>query len=1123
MSDIKNFKRQLENRLHALYLRQVLLGTAEAILRSLFYSVILISFFVLLETAWRFSSEIRTAIWFLFWISAAMLFLFFLFRILISKYHIHKGPDYSELSEMIGAAFPEIKDELKNAYQIVSAKAPGVSDELVNAAFKSAYEKTIGLNFNGTLSTDNIKSALKQNYISLMLIAVIAIYPPLNYSVKRLVEYEKEFIVPAKYSFDIKPGNLKVTKGNSIDISVKLIGGSAEELNLFVKSQEDYDFKNIVLRKDSNDVFHFVKSSLQSSIEYYAEYDGVKSDKFIIETIDRPIITELSFHLTPPAYTGLSGTVQKDNGNIIALPGTKLELTLAASKPLSEAKIVWSDSSVTNMKANNAHAGIDVNLNGDKEYYIQITDTSGINSIDPLVYSIKMLEDSNPFIELLIPQKDVTLGEIDIISLLAKISDDYGFSALKLNYKLSQSNYKQIDSVYKAVSIPVNKKEKEQEAHYSWDLSSLSLAENDVVSFYLEVFDNDNVNGPKSARTKILNVRVPTLDELFAMADNTHEESVSDLEETFEEAKKLKEELTKLSNELKKDDKKVEWEEKEKIESALEKMKSLEKKISEISENIKKMQNELRKNNLLSPETLEKYNELQKLFEQLNSDEMKKALEQMQNMLSKLNRDKIQQSMENLQFNEEMFQKSLERTINLLKRIQVEQKLDEVLKRTEEILNKQKELQEKTEDGSLNEKEKEQLAEQQEELKKNLDKLQKEMEKLSEKMSELDDMPNEMMDDIQDEFEKQNNQELSEEAKEKMEKGDFKSAAQMQKQLTANMQSMKQKLSEMKSQMKMQNQVKTMAEMMQIINELLDLSKEQEALKNKTNGLGSDSPTLGENARRQNEKISSLNKIVSKMLDLSQKTFAITPEMGKALGMARIEMSQAISSLQNRNSSMGVKHQTGAMKYLNEAAQQMQNAMANMMNPGQGGGMMSLMQQMQKLSQQQMSLNQMTKMMQKGELTMQQMAQMQRLAKEQQMIRKALEELNKEIEKSGSEKKITGNIRKIIDEMKEVISGLNTQKIEDNLILKQERILSRMLDAQRSINERDFEKNRESAAGKQFNLNSPPELLLQTEEGRNKLRDELLKAIREGYSKDYEELIRQYFRALEKASEKFKN
>ncbi|MCB0751157.1 MAG: hypothetical protein KDC52_06770, partial [Ignavibacteriae bacterium] len=201
---------------------------------------------------------------------------------------------------------------------------------------------------------------------------------------------------------------------------------------------------------------------------------------------------------------------------------------------------------------------------------------------------------------------------------------------------------------------------------------------------------------------------------------------------------------------------------------------------------------------------------------------------------------------------------------------------------------------------------------------------------------------------------------------------------------------------------------------------------------------------------------------------------------------------------------------------LNEAASLMQNALQNMMQGGGdgGGGMMSLMQQLQQMAQQQMGLNQQTQMMQNGQMTMQQLAQMQRLSNEQGAIQKSLEELNREAKASGESKKIAANLESVLEEMKEVISGLNTQKIDDNLIKKQDKILSKLLDAQRSINERDFEENRESLAGKKFDLTSPDKLNLTNEQAKDVLREELLKAVKEGYSKDYQDLIRRYFESL---------
>ena len=321
--------------------------------------------------------------------------------------------------------------------------------------------------------------------------------------------------------------------------------------------------------------------------------------------------------------------------------------------------------------------------------------------------------------------------------------------------------------------------------------------------------------------------------------------------------------------------------------------------------------------------------------------------------------------------------------------------------------------------------------------------------------------------------------------------------------------------------MKQENQMQTFTDMMRILDNLLSLSKEQEDLKNKLQNFDPNSSQFEQNLQKQNEIKKNLNRILDQMSELSQKTFAITPEMGKAIGNANQSMNQSMQSMQNRNGSMATLSQGDAMMHLNEAADLMKSSLESMMQGGGSGsgGMMSLMQQLQQMSGQQMNLNnltQMLKQMQSGQLDPQQQGQLQRLAQQQDLIRKSLDDLNKEAKQSGESKKIPADLENVVNQMKEVVSDMNSEKLSDELIQKQERILSKLLDAQRSINERDFEKERKSQSGQEITRKSPAELNLSKQERKEKLKDELNRAIREGYSRDYEELIRKYYEALQK-------
>ena len=44
----------------------------------------------------------------------------------------------------------------------------------------------------------------------------------------------------------------------------------------------------------------------------------------------------------------------------------------------------------------------------------------------------------------------------------------------------------------------------------------------------------------------------------------------------------------------------------------------------------------------------------------------------------------------------------------------------------------------------------------------------------------------------------------------------------------------------------------------------------------------------------------------------------------------------------------------------------------------------------------------------------------------------------------------------------------------------------------------------------------PSDINLSSDEGKEKLKDELNKAVQEGYAKDYEELILKYYEAIQK-------
>jgi len=1117
----KSYYKEIINKLDTLSKRE----SIELCLLGIQLSVIgIIQFFIaiaILEFLGNFSSFFRTILVLFFAIISMGLICYLVVYPSLKYFKLIKHQSHLFYAKKIGEFFPTIKDDLLNAVQL-SELQTGInlySLTLKDAAFQQVYFKTKSINISEIINFNKVKKLFKFVLGSILVGGMLLLLVPgLNAASYRLLNFNKEFIPPAKFSFIITPGDKEIARGQDIKISAKILGPKPSSVRIGIKysEQTDYEYKN--LSTDSNGLYSFCIPSVRNSFDYFIKAEDIVSNNFKITVIDRPIIKKLDLTVTPPSYSKLPMINQQDNGNFSTLVGSQAQFFVTTTKEnLKSAKLVFKDSTEFPLKLEGKNAFGNYRIKKDEDYQIIISDKDGNRNENPVTYSIKALPDNFPSIEIILPNKNVSLGGDDRLTLLLKIADDFGFTKLLLHYRLSSSKYEKPQENFSLIEIPLRKNVKEEDVNYVWNLLPLSLAVNDVVTYYLEVFDNDIISGPKSTKTNTFTIRVPSLDELLNNADKAHENAENKLSETLEDAKKLKENFEKINQDLKQDKKDITWQEKEQIEKALNKFDEIEKKIDDVKKDVSKLQNDLQKNNLLSKETLEKYMELQKLFDEMSSDEMKKAMEKMQDLLQNMNRDQIKQAMENMQINEEAMKNSIERTMQLLKRIQIEQKVDEIQKRIENLTKQLEDLKQQTDKSNLQqENQKQELSEKQNDATKDLKDLEDKMNELQEKMNEFKDMPNDKMDEAMKELQKQQNQQISKEAQQQLMKGQQQQAQQNQDQLSKNIQQMQQEMKDLQQQMQQQNQRQVFNDMMKVLDNLITLSKEQEETKNSTKNLTPNSTQFNKNAEKQNNLERQMDKITSQLNELSKKTFAVTPEIAKSLGDAKRSMENSMNGLQNRNSYTASQEQSKAMSSLNETAILMKSAMESMMNGGGGGGgMMSLMQQLQQLSQQQMNLNNLTQMLNQGQLSLQQQAQLQRLAQQQELIRKSLEQLNDEAKQSGETKKMPANLDKVLDEMREVVTDISTQKLNDEIVQKQERILSKLLDAQRSINERDFEKERESKSGNDFARQSPAELNFSRQE-QNKIVDELNKAVQEGYTKDYENLIRKYYETLQK-------
>ena len=142
------------------------------------------------------------------------------------------------------------------------------------------------------------------------------------------------------------------------------------------------------------------------------------------------------------------------------------------------------------------------------------------------------------------------------------------------------------------------------------------------------------------------------------------------------------------------------------------------------------------------------------------------------------------------------------------------------------------------------------------------------------------------------------------------------------------------------------------------------------------------------------------------------------------------------------------------------------------------------------------------------------------MAGEQGSIRKSLEDLNAEF---GESRQILGRLDDIAKEMKQVEEELTEGEIGEQTTQRQLQIYSRMLQATRSLQRKDFSQQRQATAAIEQPTYVPPALPADIFNDRTSFEDRLHQFLGDSYPPQYEEQIRAYFKALLQAESALNN
>ncbi|MFH1368820.1 MAG: DUF4175 family protein [Elusimicrobiota bacterium] len=393
---------------------------------------------------------------------------------------------------------PELGDSLLTSWQLNYNTPPGTSRELAEEQINSTSRRLSALSpagiipFEKMLFTPGIflSAALALNLLA------YAVNP------SKVSDFMKNTLSSSgtgawALSFSVSPGSAIIPWGNPVNIEAagKLPLNGEPELRIKKDKWEKLAFT----RKDEG-TFSFMISRLTEKLEYCVLWDELRTENFTLTPEAPPQLGNYEIKYTYPEYTGMPVHTVKGNPNVSAPAGSSVDIKAVSNKELSKAALASSWKTVYPAAVKNNKVSASFRLRQSGTYKFLIEDLNGVSDSDPPEYAVFITPDRAPEIELLTPSQDLIVSPDDEIPLVIQATDDFGLTQTDLVCKIGGREQERVT----IDRPPKNTYSKTFE--FRWKLKDFDVRAGDKIIYHLEAWDNDTVNGPKFSATDPLSI-----------------------------------------------------------------------------------------------------------------------------------------------------------------------------------------------------------------------------------------------------------------------------------------------------------------------------------------------------------------------------------------------------------------------------------------------------------------------------------------------------------------------------------------------------------------------------------------------------------------------------------------
>ena len=559
--------------------------------------------------------------------------------------------------------------------------------------------------------------------------------------------------------------------------------------------------------------------------------------------------------------------------------------------------------------------------------------------------------------------------------------------------------------------------------------------------------------------------------------------------------------------------KSLNWEDKSSLENFLKGQKKLQKDLEQLKNSLKKELDRDQANK--SEEILKKQEQINKMMEELMSDEMIKLLDELSQLAQKMNKEKVLDKLDDIDFSQENMLKELDRTIEHFKKIELEKMAEDIAEELKNLAKKQEDLAEKTMDKDVLDFKKNQ---EQEKIKDAFNEIQNDLFDLKKKNNELTNPENINTEEKENEVNKSIENSINELSNNKLKK-----AKEQQSKSSESMKELAEAMEKLGGGSGSEQAEEDLESLRTLLEHLISFSLEQEEVLTKLKNTKVQDPKyidVGQGQRKLNDKI---DIIEDSLTALGLRQIMLSSKINKEVQTIKRSLRSSIKSLTERKTKNAQIEQQKVMMHTNELglllSELMNQMQSNLPGSGQcnkpggknkkpGNGLPKSAEQMKK------QIEAMKKFLEdkKAGKNNSPFEQLGRMAAKQAALKKQLLEMVQEINKDGSGK---GNgLKEIIKKIEEVENDIIENNISLSSIERQEEIKIKMLELDKASKEQEEEEKESKESLEDYKKNNSVlfEDYLKLKQGEI----ELLKTIPNNLKPYYKNKVNDYIKSIEK-------